>query len=46
MKYVGKLENVLLIRVILPPLDKYNIFQLANKRSIFAIALSYICLAL
>jgi hypothetical protein len=28
-KYVGRLERVLLIRVILPPLDKYNLFQLA-----------------
>ena len=30
IKYVGKLESVLLIRVTLPPLDKYIIFQLAK----------------
>jgi hypothetical protein len=28
---------VLLIKVIVPPLDKYNRFQLANRRSIFSI---------
>jgi hypothetical protein len=31
---VGRLERVLLIRVTLPSLDKYNVFQLANRRSI------------
>jgi hypothetical protein len=40
MKYVGKLDRVLLIRVILPPLDKYNIFQQANRSSIFSIVVS------
>ena len=35
-KYVGKLERVLLIRVTLPPLDKYNFFQPASLRSIFS----------
>jgi hypothetical protein len=45
-KYIGKLDKVLLIRVILPPLDKYNRFQLANRCSIFSITLSQICLAL
>jgi hypothetical protein len=27
MKYVGKLDKLLLIRVILPPLDKYKILM-------------------
>lgn len=36
MKYVGKLDKVLLIEVILPPLDKYNHFQSAKQRSIFS----------
>jgi hypothetical protein len=35
MKYIGTLEREVLIRVNLPPLDKYIIFQLANRRSIF-----------
>jgi len=35
MKYIGKLESVLLIRVTLPPLDKYIIFQPANQHYIF-----------
>ena len=35
-KYVGKLENVLLRRVTLPPLDKYMCFHLANHLSIFS----------
>ena len=30
-KYVGKLERVFFMRVILPPLDKYIRFQLANR---------------
>jgi hypothetical protein len=32
-----QLDNVLLIKVVLPPLEKYNIFQLAKRRSIFLI---------
>ena len=28
MKYLGKLDKMLLIRVTLPPLNKYDIFQL------------------
>jgi hypothetical protein len=46
MNYIGKLERVFLIRVILPPLDKYNPFQLANHCSIFSITSSQIDLAL
>jgi len=33
-KYVGRLERVLFIRVTLPPFDRYNHFQLANRLSI------------
>jgi hypothetical protein len=43
---VDKLAGVLLIRVTLPPFDKYNLFQLANRCSIFSITPSQICLAL
>jgi hypothetical protein len=46
MKYVGKLERVLFIKVILPPLEKYILFQLAKRRSIFSITPSQIDLAL
>ncbi|KAL4653064.1 hypothetical protein ACB092_01G275100 [Castanea dentata] len=35
-KYVGKDESVLLMRVTLPSLDKYNLFQPANLCSIFS----------
>jgi hypothetical protein len=34
-KCIGRLERVHLIKVTLPPLDKYNLFQLANRHSIF-----------
>ena len=43
---VGKLDKVLLIKVILPPLDKYNLFQPAKRCSIFLIMPSQIDLAL
>jgi hypothetical protein len=33
MKYIGKLESVPLIRIALPPLDKYIIFQLVHRHS-------------
>ena len=33
---MGKLDRVLLIRVTLPPLDKYKHFQLVNLLSIFS----------
>jgi hypothetical protein len=46
MKYVGKLDRVLFIKVILPPLDKYIIFHLAKRHSIFSITPSQIDLAL
>jgi hypothetical protein len=46
MKYIGKLDKVLLVRVIIPPLDKYNCFQLANRHSIFSITPSQKCLVL
>jgi hypothetical protein len=45
-KYVGRLERVLLIRVTLPPLDRYMRFQLADRLSIFPRAPSQIDLAL
>ena len=32
---MGKLDRVLLIKVTLPPLDKYKRFHLANLHSIF-----------
>ena len=35
-KYVGKLERVLLMRVTLPPLDKYKRFQPSSLLSIFS----------
>jgi len=44
--YVGRSERVLLIRVTLPPFDKYIIFQLTNRHSIFSTMLSQIDLAL
>jgi hypothetical protein len=40
------LESVLFIRVTLPPLEKYIIFQLANRRSILSITPSQTDLAL
>jgi len=49
IKYIGKWERVLLIKVIIPPLDnldKYIIFQPAKQRSIFSIKPSQIDLAL
>jgi hypothetical protein len=36
-KLVGKLDNVLLIKIILPVLDDYNRFQPAKRWSIFSI---------
>lgn len=45
MRYLGKLDRVLSIRVILLPLDKYNLFQLANGCLIFSITPTHICLA-
>jgi hypothetical protein len=38
-KYVGKLERVLLIRVTLPPFDKFILFQLANQCYIISVLL-------
>ena len=35
-KYVGKEERVLLIKVTLPSLDKYNLFHPTSLRSIFS----------
>jgi len=46
MKYVGQLDRVLLINVIFPPLDKYILFQPANRCSIFSITPSQIDLVL
>ncbi|KAG6660361.1 hypothetical protein CIPAW_03G100600 [Carya illinoinensis] len=40
-KYVGTLDRVLLIKVSLPPFDKYILFQLANLLSIFLITGSH-----
>jgi hypothetical protein len=45
-EYVGKLDKVLFIKVILPPLEKYILFQLAKRRSILSITPSQIDLAL
>jgi hypothetical protein len=45
-KYLGKLDRVSFIKVILPPLDKYVIFHPARMHSIFSITLSQIDLAL
>jgi hypothetical protein len=45
MKYVGKLESVLLINLIDRPL-KDSLFHLANLLSIFSIIVSEINLAL
>jgi hypothetical protein len=45
MKYVGKLDQMLLIKVILPPLNKYNCFQPAKWHSIFSIMSSQTDLA-
>jgi hypothetical protein len=36
---VGRLDKVLLIKVTLPPFDKYILFHLAKQRSIFSIML-------
>ena len=41
-KYVGKEERVLLIKVTLPSLDKYNLFHPTSLRSIFSNIGSYI----
>jgi hypothetical protein len=46
IEYVCKLDRVLLIEVILPPLDKYILFQPANQCSIISITPSQINLAL
>jgi hypothetical protein len=46
MKYIGKLDKVLLIKVILLPFDKYNLFHPAKRYSIFLIKPSQIALAL
>jgi hypothetical protein len=45
-KYVGRLERVLFIRVTLPPFDKYNRFQLANRLSILPTTSSQLDLVL
>jgi hypothetical protein len=45
-KYIGKLDKVPFIKVILPPLDKYIIFHPARMHSIFSITPSQIDLAL
>lgn len=45
-KYVGKLDRVLLIKVILPYLDKYIIYQPTKRRSNFSLTPSQIDLAL
>lgn len=45
-KKLGKLERELLIKVSLPPLDKYSIFQVAKRHSIFLIIPSQIDFAL
>jgi hypothetical protein len=46
MKYIGRLEIVLIIKVTLPPLKKYIFFQLANQWSIFSTTPFQIYLAL
>jgi hypothetical protein len=45
-KYVGKLDNMHFIKVILPPLDKYIFFHPAKRRSNSSITPSQITLAL
>lgn len=45
-KYVGRLDKVLLIRVTLPPLDRYIICQLASRLSILPTTSSQMNLAL
>lgn len=45
-KYIGKLKRVVLIRVILPPFDKYNLFHPADFHSIFSIIVYYIAIVL
>lgn len=37
---------MLLIKIVLPPLEKYNIFHPANLHSIFSITISHIAKAL
>jgi hypothetical protein len=46
MKNIGKLDRGLLIKVILPPLDKYILFQPAKRPSFFSMTPSQIYLAL
>jgi hypothetical protein len=46
MKYVRKLDRVLLIKVIILPLDKYIIFQLARQHLILSITQFQLDLAL
>jgi hypothetical protein len=45
-EYVGKLDKVLFIKVILPPLEKYILFHPAKRRSIFSLTPFQIDLAL
>jgi hypothetical protein len=45
-KNLGKLERELLIKVNLPPLDKYNLFQVAKRHYIVSIIPSQIDFAL
>jgi hypothetical protein len=46
MKYIGKLEMVLFLKVTQPPLDKNPLFQLDNWWSIFSTTPSQVDLAL
>lgn len=43
---VGKSDEVLLIKVVVSPFDKYIFFQLANPCLIFSITMSQLDLAL
>jgi hypothetical protein len=45
-KYMAKLNNMLYIKVILPPLDKYILFYPTTRHSTFSITPSQIALAL
>jgi hypothetical protein len=45
-KYVGRLDKVLFIRVILPPFDRYILCQLASRLSILPTTSSQMDLAL
>jgi hypothetical protein len=45
-QYLSRLDRVLFIKVILPPLDKYIIFHSTKWHSIFSITPSQIDLAL